>query len=203
MEHDDEGQEKLRREQERQERNLMKEAMRQAMADPELRRQEKQHEKDMREVEMKVIGAEKFDIGTPSSGMVEPRTPDGRPWENRGSQSSQGVVGYDIAMEDDAAPRHTVGDLVNWWDSQAGKKRRAEMGVEDLDTRPHGYQTLPSDKEVNENPNMTDLSNMQCGHDGIDSMSGRRHQSKVCRREKQGQRREAGRHVLGWACVGA
>ena len=140
------------------------------MADPELRRQEERHDKEMREVEMKVVGAEKFEIGTPSTKEVEPSTPDGRSWENRGSQSSHGIAGCDIDMGNNTVPRHMVGDLVSWWDNQAGRKRRAEMDVGDLDTRPHGYKTLPSADRPSANPNMTDLGTVQAtnGNDGLD-----------------------------------
>ena len=60
----------------------MKEVMRQAMADPEIRKQDEQHNKEVREAEMKVVGAQSFQINTPSPMKSEPSTLEERPWHN-------------------------------------------------------------------------------------------------------------------------
>lgn len=97
----------------------------------------------MKKAERRVSQPDEFNMGTPedNKGKSEDRDeqmhnePNGKPinerisWcENRGAQSSHGVEGHN---------------------QDASKKRRADVGMERLDTRPSGYITLPQEYHDN------------------------------------------------------
>ena len=80
MAEDDEGRARLEREDARIERKVMREAKKNAMEDPELREEQRRHEQDLKDAEMRVVGPEEFQIDTPNQKTMAQRIAQ---WENR------------------------------------------------------------------------------------------------------------------------
>ena len=137
MKGDELGRERLRREDNGMEIKIMQEARRQAMLDPELRRQEETHDKDVEDTEKRVGATETYEIGTPSPKQgkameVAPMTPDARPWDSpaRPETPADDQMITDVPADADRQGIKRKPDIVVE-DADTDRDRRAMMRIED------------------------------------------------------------------------